>query len=92
MKGAKKPVRDASGNSIGFRGISRDVTERQLAETALRESEARYRGLVESQDALIYRADLQGNLTFLNEACRRAYGLEHDAPLALLHLERQPLE
>ena len=78
-------VHDASGNAIGFRGISRDVTERQLAETALRESEARYRGLVESQDALIYRADLNGNLTFLNEACRRAYGLEQHAPLAPLN-------
>jgi PAS domain S-box-containing protein len=68
----------------GFRGISRDVTERHTAETALRESEARYRGLVESQDALIYRADLDGNLTFLNEACRRKYGVEHE-PLARLN-------
>lgn len=69
-------VRDADGAVIGFRGISRDVTERWLAEAALRESEARYRGLLESQDALIYRADLEGNLTFLNEACRRKYGIE----------------
>ncbi len=71
-------IRDLQGNAIGFRGISRDVTERQRAERALRESEARYRGLVESQDALIYRADLDGNLTFLNEACRRAYRAEQD--------------
>jgi PAS domain S-box-containing protein len=77
-------VRDADGTVVGFRGISRDVTERWLAETALRESEARYRGLVESQDALIYRADLDGNLTFLNDACRRKYGVE-DTPLAELN-------
>jgi PAS domain S-box-containing protein len=30
---------------------------------------------VESQDALIYRADLDGGLTFVNEACRRKFGL-----------------
>ena len=77
-------VRDADGAVIGFRGISRDVTERWLAEAALRESEARYRGLVESQDALIYRADRDGNLTFLNDACRRKYGVE-DTPIAELN-------
>jgi PAS domain S-box-containing protein len=76
-------VRDADGTVIGFRGISRDVTARRQAETALRESEARYRGLVESQDALIYRADLAGKLTFLNEACRGKYGVAH---IPLTHL------
>ena len=77
-------VRDAGGSVVGFRGISRDVSERWLAEAALRESEARYRGLVQSQDALIYRADVDGRLTFLNEACRRKYGVEHE-PLARLN-------
>ncbi len=77
-------VRDPAGIVIGFRGITRDVTERTLAAAALQESEARYRGLVESQEALIYRADLAGNLTFLNEACRRKYGVEH-VPLAELN-------
>jgi PAS domain S-box-containing protein len=76
-------VRAPDGAVVGFRGISRDITERWRAETALRESEARYRGLVESQGALIYRADLDGKLTFLNEACRRKYGVEH-APLGEL--------
>jgi PAS domain S-box-containing protein len=76
-------VRDPAGAVIGFRGITRDVTERTLAAAALRESEARYRGLVESQEALIYRADVQGNLTFLNEACRRKYGVESVALTSL---------
>jgi PAS domain S-box-containing protein len=72
-------VRGPDGEVTGFRGISRDVTERCEVEAALRESEARYRGLVESQEELIYRSDLQGTLTFINEACRRKYGVGSEA-------------
>jgi diguanylate cyclase (GGDEF)-like protein/PAS domain S-box-containing protein len=36
------PVHDAAGWIVGYRGMMRDVTERQLTEQALRESEERY--------------------------------------------------
>ncbi|HEY2385752.1 MAG TPA: PAS domain S-box protein [Candidatus Binatia bacterium] len=73
------PIHGANGDVLGFRGISRDVTERWEAEAALRESEARYRGLIESQEELIFRADFDGSLTFINEACRRKYGVDQRA-------------
>ncbi len=54
--------------------------DRRRAEAALHESEARYRGLVESQEELIVRFDMKGGITFVNEACCRFY---EKAPSAL---------
>lgn len=56
---------------IGFRGIVRDLTQRQLAQEALAMSEARYRAIVEDQTELICRFTPDEKLTFVNEAyCR----------------------
>jgi PAS domain S-box-containing protein len=61
-------IRDAQGKPIGFRGISRDVTERKLAEESLRQSEERYRTILEDIKEGYFELDLAGNYTFANEA------------------------
>ena len=50
--------RDDKGRVTGYDGYVLDMTERRLAEDALRESEAKYRGLVEG--ALLGLAIIQG--------------------------------
>ena len=50
-------VRNTKGEPAGFRGILRDVTEKKLADEALRESEEKYRELVYNAPAGIYEVD-----------------------------------
>jgi diguanylate cyclase (GGDEF)-like protein/PAS domain S-box-containing protein len=69
-------IRDAKGKPIGFRGISQDVTERKRAEEALRESEERYRTLVENASDIVLRTDDTGHFTFVNPAALRIMGYE----------------
>jgi len=59
-------LRDVSGCITGLRSFLLDVTKRKRAEQALRESELRYRHLVEHASDIIYRANLQGRLLFCN--------------------------
>jgi len=53
-----------------------NVTDRKLAEEALRQAEEMYRALVESASDLVWEVDSEGRWTFLNEATRSIYGLE----------------
>ncbi len=48
--------------------VARDITERIRAQEALRESEARYRGLVETARLIIWSVSADGRITSLNPA------------------------
>ncbi len=51
-------VVDSAGEPAGFRGLARDVTERIEAQDALKESEERYRTLLQSMHDLVFVHDV----------------------------------
>jgi two-component system NtrC family sensor kinase len=61
-------IKDDTGRTVGFRGISRDVTSRKQVEEELRKSEEKYRTILENIDDGYYEIDLEGNYTFFNDA------------------------
>ena len=76
-------IRDRSGKPIGFRGITRDITELTLVQKALSESEDRYRDLVENSQDLIYTHDLEGNLLSVNKTPVRLLGYSRESLLRM---------
>jgi PAS domain S-box-containing protein len=61
------PVFDSSGKLIAISFISRDITERKRVEEKLRESEEKYRNIVETANEGIFIIDAEAIVTFANK-------------------------
>ncbi|MBP3955858.1 PAS domain S-box protein [Gemmata sp. G18] len=86
------PVSDAAGRHTHSVAVIRETTERRRAEQALRESEARFRGLFEQAADAILVLDRSGKIVDANrQACHSLdYAREHLTALTLGDLGMTP--
>jgi two-component system NtrC family sensor kinase len=72
------PIRNDKGEIIGFRGVRRDITERRQAAETLRQSEEKYRTILEEMEDAYFEVDLGGHFTFVNSATCRQLGYSEE--------------
>ena len=61
------PIYDDTGRQIGVQGSEREITESKLAEQALRDSEHRFRELLEGVQLVAVMIDMNGAISFCND-------------------------
>ncbi len=74
----KAPVRDAAGHILGVQGMFWDVTERIRSEEAAKQSDARFRKLVQSSLIGVMVCRLDGRIIDANDEFLRIIGFSRD--------------
>ena len=69
----KANIFELNGKKV-LQGIFRDITDRKRAEEALRESEEKYRTVLEASPDPIVVYDMQGKVVYLNPAFTQVFG------------------
>jgi two-component system cell cycle sensor histidine kinase/response regulator CckA len=68
------PRLNSDGNIEGFFGVARDITRNKMTEQALRESEERFRTIVETAPNLILISDKKGKNVYVSPNCKEITG------------------
>jgi len=80
-----KAVRDNLGNILYYDGTIEDITERVLAEKALKYSEERFRQIAEQSQEMVWEVDKNGLFTYVSPLSNRVLGYSPDELIGKKH-------
>ena len=86
------PYFDLNGNILGVIGIISNINERKRAETALQQSEERFRSLFENATVGIYRTTPEGKILIANPVLIAMLGYQNLEELIRRNLEERGFE
>lgn len=85
-----KTLKDHQGNVNGLLATGQDITHRRKTERVLRESEARFRGLVESTSDWIWEVDQRGQYTYISPQVEGILGYSPDSLIGKTPFDLMP--
>ncbi|MDD1694100.1 MAG: PAS domain S-box protein [Methanoregula sp.] len=71
-------TKDAEGRTIKTHGANQDITDLKMAEEAVRESEEKFRSLVETTPGIIWEIDMWGRFRYISPMVKEIMGYEPD--------------
>jgi PAS domain S-box-containing protein len=74
----KVPIYGADGEPKYLIGVSEDITERKRVEASLRESEQRYRQILDAITDMVLVKGPQSRIVWANQAFRECYGMSNE--------------
>ena len=87
-----KPIFDADGRFRGYRGSGTDVSARVNAELALKESEQRFRAVVDNLPTAIFIRDKEGRFVLVNRRYEEWYRISNERIAGLTTRDRFPAD
>ncbi len=76
-------LKDEDEKEVAIVRIAHDITERKRADEMLKESEKKYRNLVDSALIGVYKTNLKGDILYINEALAKMFEFESPEEMML---------
>jgi PAS domain S-box-containing protein len=86
------PYFNSDGRFMGAIHVARDITEKRMADKAIRESEEKYRALINDANDAIFIVDMEGNVTDANRKAEEYTGYERKELVGVHFAKLHPAE